>query len=184
MPRRPLNPFERAEAEQVFANSVKYDHIQIVEDDWFALAVAKVGSRITGGLPPKTNAVTLCNTIRFSRALMTMESAQKGERIRDTGWLIHELTHVWQYQHVGLRYLAEAIGIQLTKGQDAYPYSIKKILRDRGEELKEMWAKGTRFHHFNREQQGDIVRDYYTSLKNGEDTSGWVPFINEIRSIV
>ena len=182
MSRRKLLPFEEIEAELVFAQSINYAVVRILEDNWFALAIARLGRKLAGDPPPTTNAITLGNTIRFSRAIETKPDNDPVIQTRDTAWLIHELTHVWQYQHFGLRYLVEAARDQLMHGTDSYIYSQKTLLSDKGEDLRMMWRSGRRFHTFNREQQGDIVRDYYRTLKQGGDTNGWLPFIQELRT--
>jgi len=43
------------------------------------------------------------NTINFPRSIKASDS------VEDAAWLIHELTHVWQYQNWGSGYLAEKI---------------------------------------------------------------------------
>jgi hypothetical protein len=87
-------------------------------------------------------------------------------------WLIHELTHAWQYQH--------GVGV-MTKlfwalhGAKAYVYG--------GEEaLVEATRQGKHFKDFNTEQQGDILRDYYNKLKAGQDTSAYEPFVAEVKA--
>jgi hypothetical protein len=183
MPKRPLTEFERDEAELVFLTSVDLNVVRIQELDWLALKIETVGSRFARREPRDTNAVTFGNSIRFSRELKLGEASSERERIDDIAWLMHELTHVWQYQHFGWVYLPQAIGAQIREGPLAYQYSDKSSLLDRGEDLEDMWQAGKRFSAFNREQQGDIARDYYKALKRGLNTSGWLHFIEEIRSI-
>jgi hypothetical protein len=110
------------------------------------------------------------------------EDHSEQQRIEDMAWLIHELTHVWQYQHVGWKYLAQALGAQVTEGAEAYRYSKRTSVSGRGEDLQQMWQDGRRFADFNREQQGDIARDYYIALKKELDPNGWLHFIQELRS--
>ena len=183
MPRRSLNDLETSEAKLVFAGALEYERIRVVEDDWFALRVEVIGSRFARRRPGDTNAVTLGNTIRFSRCLKTQPGNPEEVYIGDMGWIIHELTHVWQYQHFGLIYLPQAIHAHLVLGTKAYEYSAKVTLAGRGEDLKVEWEGNKHFHDFNREQQGDITRDFYVAHKKGLDTSGWLPFIEEVRSI-
>jgi hypothetical protein len=91
-------------------------------------------------------------------------------------WLIHELTHAWQYQHLGIRYLYEAIKIQIKLGSEAYKYG-----KERG--LEDAHAVGKTFLEFNPEQQGDIASDYYGRLKTGQDISAWDPYIHELKTL-
>ena len=175
MLRRSLNELEIEQAKLVFTDALEYERIQVVEDDGFALRVEVIGSRFARRRPGDTNAVTLGNTIRFSRWLKTQVGNPVDVYLGDMGWVVHELTHVWQYQHFGLIYLPQAIGAHLTLGAKAYEYSAKAALSARGDDLKTMWDEGKRFGDFNREQQGDITRDFYVATKKELNTSGWLP---------
>ena len=66
------------------------------------------------------NAVTLGSTSYFPVTLNTAPDAVAGGNLRDMGWLVHELTHQWQYQRMGLRYLTAALGVQIRLGRRAY----------------------------------------------------------------
>ena len=88
---------------------------------------------------------------------------------------MHELTHQWQYQRTGLRYLSAALRVQVRLGRLAYDYR-------RGEpsleaSLTSARTAGHKLTTFNPEQQGDIARDYYVRLKQGQNTDPWAPFI-------
>ncbi len=183
MTKRILNELELNEARLVFADALKYDRVRIVENDWFALRVEMIGSRLSRRKPNDTNAIVLGNTIRFSSLLKTQTGNSEEVYLSDMAWLTHELTHVWQYQHFGCIYLLQAVYSQLTLGADAYKYSPATTLEGRGEDLKNAWAENKHFDDFNREQQGDILRDYYRALKKGLDTSGWIGYVEEVRNI-
>lgn len=181
---RRLSSAELVEAQQVFDAAVSYDRIRIMEGSRFALAVGYIGSLFGGGgQRPVANAMTIGYSIRFSRELKTDESQLEQARISDTAWLIHELTHVWQYEHVGWRYLPQAVSERVLQGSKAYRYSSKSGLLNRGKDLQKQWQQGTRFRDFSREQQGNVVRDYYVALKSDKDTSGWEPFMRELRNV-
>jgi hypothetical protein len=66
--------------------------------------------------------------------------------------LVHECTHVWQYEHVGSSYTAEAVGAQWFV-DDAYSWE-KEIGRDNTE-----WVS------FNREAQASFLEDIYVHGK-------------------
>jgi hypothetical protein len=89
--------------------------------------------------------------------------------------LIHELTHVWQFQQTGWRYLFQALWAILRHGHEAYKVGSEDTL------LKAHQA-GARLKDFNREQQGEITRGYYIRLKKGESVEGWTGFIEEIKA--
>ena len=87
---------------------------------------------------------------------------------------MHELTHVYQYEQVGSRYLGEAIYILIKTKRDCYRYGGRDGLRA-------VKAKNGRFSDFNREQQAMIVQDYFTAMERGEETAVYTPFIEQAR---
>ena len=181
---RKLSSIELAEAQQVFNTAISYQQVRIAEGSRFAYSVGYIGSLFDrGGQRPAENAMTVGYSIRFSRKLKTDQSQPDQTRIGDTAWLIHELTHVWQYEHTGWSYLPHAVKERVIHGSKAYEYSSKKGLLNRGKDLQKQWLDGQRFYKFKREQQGNVVRDYYVAMKTNEDTSGWEPFIRELRNV-
>lgn len=86
--------------------------------------------------------------------------------------VVHELTHVFQYEHVGSLYIGQAIHAQATIG---YGYGNAAGLHsDR--------AAGKHYRDYNREQQAQIAQDYYTLKTTGGDTTEYEPFIAELRA--
>jgi hypothetical protein len=86
--------------------------------------------------------------------------------------LIHELVHVYQYERVGSVYGMESLYAQHTSGYDyGGPEGLRKAL-----------AEGKRFCSFNREQQAQIVQDYYLQLRQGAEAPDYEPFIAEMRA--
>ncbi len=78
-------------------------------------------------------------------------------------YLIHELVHVWQYQHFGAGYVACALKAQGSPAGYNYTYTSSKIQQG----IKnESWFEKPSFLNFNAEQQGDLVQDYF-KIKNG-----------------
>lgn len=71
--------------------------------------------------------------------------------------LIHELTHIWQYQNLGICYIPRALAAQNTP--DAYNYGGETA-------LEQAVASGKGLAYFNLEQQADLIEDYFR-LKNG-----------------
>lgn len=182
MASRRLTPDELAEAQQVFEAAIRYRPIKISESSSIALVVGLVGSIFDGGgRRPVANAMTIGYSIRFSRALKTDKSYDEQARIGDMAWLIHELTHVWQYEDSGWIYLPQAVSERVLQGSKAYQYSPKSGLLNRGKDLEQLWDEGIRFRDLHREQQGNVVRDYFVALKTDIDTSGWEPFIHDMR---
>ena len=75
---------------------------------------------------------------------------------RSSDVLIHELGHVWQYEQIGAMYMPQAIHDQNTM-PDAYDYG--GIAQLEASKTKGIWS-------FGREQQAQILQDYYR-LKHG-----------------
>lgn len=130
---RTLTDPEEKEAKKVFGNSIPYWQVRIDE----ASLIAKISSLLVGG----DNAVTTFHTINFPRKIKTPAN------IDDMAWLIHELVHVAQMNAVGMQYMGEAVYALKFAGGYSYKQTDLAIknLRD-----------------FNREQQGDIVKDCYS----------------------
>jgi type VI secretion system secreted protein VgrG len=166
---------EITEARRVFIESIQYDHIWIHEKAKLPNWVAKAGSWIHGQLPPENNAITLGNRVFFPVILKTKENDLANHDFGDMAWFIHELTHVWQYQHFGIGYLFDALFVQLKFGAKSYDYGGKSG-------LLEAFKTGKTLFDFNPEQQGDIARDFYLLSKQGEETSAWRPFIDQFQS--
>ncbi len=156
---RTLSSTEIAEAKKVFGSSISYWQVRI---DEYSL-IAWIGSLFSGG---GGMGVTTFHTINFNHKIKTAPGNS------DMAWLIHELTHVSQYEHVGSQYMGEALHAQATGG---YGYG--------GEAgLLAAFAAGKHLRDFNREQQGDIARDFYLALTSGRPTTAYDPFIVELRA--
>ena len=112
------------------------------------------------------NAITIGNWVLFGRKLAT-------QRPHDMSWMIHELTHVWQYQTMGWEYLTKALNAQKKLGAKAYDFGGEDGLKSR--------RKDGGLKKFNMEQQGDIAKKYYQRLLEGGDTSAWDDYIQEMR---
>ena len=160
---RRLTPPEILEAERVFGNAIPYEDVRVVESSGLAKSIAALSNRVH--LQQQGNlAVTVFNTIHFSTELET--------DLGDMPWLIHELTHVWQYCHRGPRYLTDALQAQSQLGDGAY-------------DIRQGMAEGWPWERFNPEQQGDIARDYYRALVARRDASAlqvYEPYLKVLRS--
>jgi len=73
-----------------------------------------------------------------------------------THTMVHELTHVYQYERAGTLYLVQALHAQVTRGDGAYEYG----------DLVAHRAAGKPFSAFNREEQAQIAEDYYLDVLN------------------
>jgi hypothetical protein len=167
---RPLTPHEIQEARRVFGENFDVDSVKIFEGNELPNFMDDIGN-ILKNMPKRDervkNAITIGNWVLFGRPLAT-------ERPHDMSWMIHELTHVWQYQTMGWEYLTKALDAQKNLGAKAYDFG--------GENgLKSSRKKGSRLKDFNMEQQGDIAKKYYQRLSEGGDTSAWDDYIQEMR---
>jgi hypothetical protein len=174
MKRRYLYPREVLEAQSVFINTVAYDRVRVHENAAWPLWIAHLGAKLSHTSPPSQNAITLGNWIFLSGELSTDSGDLSDKFLSDTSWLVHELTHVWQFQQDGWIYLFEALRTQLEFGPDSYDYGWEAG-------LIEAKAQNKKFMDYNREQQGAIVQHYYYRYKQGLDTFPWEPFIHEIQ---
>jgi hypothetical protein len=121
---RSLTKAEEDELSKVFHHSLALYNIRLVEG-WCGIF----------GLNPRP--FTLGNTIYL-----------KDDKALDT--LVHECTHVWQYQHLGGRYTMDALGAQAKYGNDAYRW--QEELATRG---KSHWME------FNKEAMAQVIQDMY-----------------------
>lgn len=121
---RPLTDGEKAELTRVFKTSLNYYVIRLV-----------TGHSGLFGL--SSRAFTLGNTI-----YMKTDSFP-------TDLLVHETTHVWQYQQTGDRYASDAIGAQWFLA-DAYDW--RREIDVRG---KDDWSD------FNNEAQAEFLQDLW-----------------------
>ncbi len=167
---RHLEAHEIREAQKVFGDKFNYEDIRIFEGHELPNFLDDIGN-IIKKMPKRDertkNAITLGNWILFGRTLET-------ERSHDMGWMIHELTHAWQFQTMGWDYLFQALHAQKKLGAKAYDFGGEKGLKSRRK-------RGASFKDFNMEQQGDIAKKYYQRLVEGGDTSAWDQYIQEMQ---
>ncbi len=175
MHRRSLSSYESIEAQLVFGDSIAYERVTIIEEVAWPNWVGRLGSWLSRTEAPRNNAVALGNKLYFPKRLLTDNSADPAGSLNDMAWLIHELTHVWQYQHFGLAYLPQAMWAYFRDRSETYNYGFEPGLR-------KALTRGGHLENFNREQQGEIARHYYYRLKEGKDVSAWRPFIAEFQS--
>jgi hypothetical protein len=140
---RVLSTAERAVAESIFMQSVQYDAIRIV--------VASIAAAPT----------TLGNFIRIPPGYQLSNAT-----------LVHECTHVWQFQTSGNSYVSNSVVHQMAgiiSGGDrnaAYQYAI---------------VPGQSIYRYTAEQQAMIVENYFshTALRSHPD---YARMIAELRS--
>jgi hypothetical protein len=162
---RPMTSTELSEAKTIFGNSIDYSLVRI---DEYSL-IAHIGKKNVGA---ENMAVVTFHTVNFTRKI------EAGRGTDDMAWLIHELTHVWQYERMGAVYMAKAIHAQNNGGYDYTGVTA----------LEENATKG--LSGFNLEQQGEVISDYYRLLHGldpkwadgVDDISVYDPYVSEVRS--
>lgn len=174
---RGLYAWEVQEARRVFLDQLDYAAVRVHECVAWPDQINRLGTWIKRMPPPnRHNAVTLGNHCYFPVRLLSEPVEAYDPRLELLSWLIHELTHAWQYQKLGWRYLFLALQAQIREGDKAYQF---------GDEmgLVEALNQGRRFSDFNLEQQGDIARYYYERLRRGQNIQAWRPFIAQLQGV-
>jgi len=173
---RPLYGWEIEEARRVFGSRLDYSAVRIHECNPWPDRIDKIGRKLKGMplLEDSHNAITLGNHCIFPIRLLDHLVDYHHPEHYKMGWLIHELTHAWQYQQLGWAYLTEALKAQFRGKAGAYDFGNETGLDQRRHE-------GFLITTFNLEQQGDIARSYYERLVRGEDTGAWRPYIADLQ---
>jgi hypothetical protein len=149
---RPLTDDQEAEARLVFGTALNTK----------AVSISEGGPMTIGGY-----ARTLPNRIYFPDG-----SFKRSDFIP---YLIHELTHVWQYQRG-----AEIPGMIYEALVGNYDY--QGDFKSKEDALRDAWKKGKAFDEFTTEQQGDILSDYYVLATTGKDVSAYQGFVDQVRT--
>ncbi|MAT96731.1 MAG: hypothetical protein CL608_06265 [Anaerolineaceae bacterium] len=106
--------------------------------------------------------------------LPSVEENGDGNSRANLALLVHELTHVFQYHHVGSRYLGEAIYYLITTQRNCYQYG-------GAAGLQSCTQQGKLFRQFNREQQAQIVQDYFVKIQEEQDVSAYLPYLVQMQ---
>lgn len=133
---RTLNAEERTAAQRLFGASINLDLVRVDE-------AAFIGPLFSG------RAYTSFHTIN-----------SWGREPVDV--MMHELTHVWQYETSGAIYMPQAIHAQVWGGGYSYGGAAG---------LRAAQTAGRGFLSFNREQQAQIVQDFFNLKKNNAGTT-------------
>lgn len=153
-----LQPHERAAISSVLGpQAIRYEDVRIAE----------------GGILP---AVFRFNGGRAFCTWHTIHLQRHGRYTRDDlGLLVHEATHIYQYEQRGTAYIGEALHAQHRLGRGAYDYGGPAGL----EKARRL---GSPYAAFNREAQAQIAQDYYMRREAGRDVSAYRPFIAQLRA--
>jgi hypothetical protein len=175
---RPLYAWEEEAGRRVFGDNLDYRPVRIHECTSAPNRINQLGAFMKRVEIPKDshNAITLGNHIYFPIRMLEEPVPYGHPEHYKICWFIHELTHVWQYQQMGWRYLFLALQAQFRLKAGAYDFG--------GEQgLIAHHTQGKGLKHFNLEQQGDIARTYYECVMAERNTSAWEPFVKEFKKI-
>lgn len=137
--------------------ALRFGDVRVAEGGWLHLVF-----KLNGNLAFATwHTIHLPRTGRHTRANRPI--------------LVHELTHVYQYEKVGTRYLGEAIYMLIKTRRDCYNYGGV-------DGLQRACADGRCYADYNREQQAKITQDYYDLHTAGSDVTAYEPFMAQVRA--
>ena len=129
---RTLSASELRAGKSVFGNSINFDFVRV--DTGAVIGPA------------------------FSHRAYTSFHTINSWATESTDVMVHELTHVWQYENAGAIYMPQAVHAQLWGGR----YDYKDVAG-----LQRKKAAGDGLLSFNREQQAQIVQDFFRLRQNG-----------------
>ena len=97
--------------------------------------------------------------------------------------MVHELTHVAQYEYVGSVYMPQALHAQAKHGRSGGRGSGSAYDYERTGTLAQQRAAGRTFKDLNRESQAELVQDYYLCISSTPPNPclDHVPFINDMK---
>jgi hypothetical protein len=175
---RPLTEAEKAEARKVFADTINLEEVSISKDDPqndIIFGIQDFFNQLADG-----NFSHLTDE-RDSRAFVTGNLINfDTDEAFGNDQLIHELTHVWQNQHVGPIYLAHAVESQWL--EEGYNYGYTNGHNGSGGEA-ELQNAGGDLSAFNPEQQGQIAMHYYVRrYMDSLNYDDWQPYIDSFQA--
>lgn len=158
----PLSAEERAVMASILGETgLRYDEVRIAEGGLWE-NVFKINGQL---------AFTSWYTINLPRPSPDFPAAHTRA---NRALLVHELVHVYQYENVGSRYMTEAIYELVRTKRDCYQYG-------GGPGLVEAAQSAKAYRHFNREQQAQIVQDFYSKRERGEAVEAYYPYVAQCR---
>jgi hypothetical protein len=96
--------------------------------------------------------------------------------------LVHELTHVWQYQRDGAIYMPQALHAQIW-GPAPRPGKTRGYDYGDAAGLRTAKGAGRRFTSFSREEQASIVEDFSIMRRSDPDAPLYAQFVAEVSTL-
>lgn len=177
---RAMTPAEITDARLVFGNTFDYSRIFFAQESLLNDIIFAIQDQ--GEDDPNSRAFVTNTLVNFD--------VNDGPITRAT--MIHELTHVWQFEDQGPFYMAEAVHAQ--EFGDGYDYGYDDGDNGDGgeDDLLAVFVDNPTlnaaevFEEFNREQQGDIIMHYFVRRheegRPAVDYAPWEPFRNVVFS--
>ena len=172
-----LSEAEIKAAKEVFGpNAIRYDAVLVAEGRLLSLLF-----RINGNTAFTTlHSINLPKSGHHSRNYL--DNGVKKPRLY---LMVHELTHVYQFERIGSKYMFQSLRAQ-RESENEKKYRRYNYGGHPG--LKEYKNNEWRFRFFNREQQAKIAQDYYTEVIakelgiENDVHRAYQPFVDELRN--
>lgn len=178
--KRRLYHWEKSEAQIVFGSSLNLERVRINEGVRWPDTFNVIGRKLKKLPPPGPkdhNAITIGFSCNFPVNLPEASPPPGHPDDFFVNWLIHELTHCWQYQHTGVIYIVRALSAQFRLKDAAYDFGGESNLLN-------VRSAGGNIHFFNPEAQATIAQIYYLKLRQKLNVAAFEPFIDDIRKAI
>ena len=176
---RKLYSWEIEQVTPIYAGTLRFEKVRVCEGYGWPDFANRLGRFVRRQSPPGSdehNSITLGNQCYFPVLLPETLPPPDDWDMTNVDWLVHELTHAWQYQHTGIGYLFRALWAQFRYKDAAYDFGGPAgLLADR--------QKGLTLFHYNPEAQASIVEDYYWHKRKNLDVSAFLPFIDDLQKV-
>jgi len=158
---RELTPGEIKMCGPIFKNSIFYSNVRIHKGEWLPF-----------DMQPDDTAMSPNGEIYFPTGKFQEDFSQALD-IKDKGWFVHEMTHVWQWNRGYRGRIVVKGGLY---GLAALVFGQKRIY---GYDAKT--DKNKKFSDFNMEQQADIIEHYFRAKYLGDIAyTPRLPFLEHI----
>ncbi|HEU5383681.1 MAG TPA: DUF4157 domain-containing protein [Ktedonobacteraceae bacterium] len=141
---RGLTPEEITYAREIFRDSLDYSAIRITKHSMFSAGASR----------------TIGNTINLEDEYYDGDTMNLTDSGKFT--LIHEMGHVWQYQHGGLTYIPESLIAQFRASRGAGS-------RNAAYDWRAAITAGIPWERWNPEQQAEAIEEYNIALRKTRD---------------
>lgn len=154
-PTRHINAGEISYAREIFGDSLDYSKITITRDSLMSTGAPKtIGNTVH--MRSKWGAEQFT---KDGSGEYTLELTEAGRQL-----LVHEMTHVWQFQNGGLAYIPDSLVSQLRA-------RLGSGSRNGAYDWRSAAKAGTPWADWNPEQQAELVEEYNRALRHVKDAT-------------